>query len=387
MFSKNDNEKKFSLIHFTPPRRHDGKQSYISFEIVDPISGLMKRKKYMLDRYKKGPERDLMAAQLIATIYTKLMNGWNPWVQAPTIRGDIELISIIRNYRLYITNLVKKKIITEKTKTDWSSRATILEKYLRDYHREQILAYQIDRNFVVEYLDYILFDRDVSATTRNNHRAWFSTFCNWMIEKCYIEENPVGEVPFLAEHEKFREPLSPSDLKRLSKYLEKNDKYFLLAVMMEYYTFIRPTELTKVRLRDISIKNQTVFVSSSISKNRKDGLVALNDKIVRLMVELQIFSKPGHYYLFGCRMTPSDKPTTAALFRKRFFKVRKALDFPNKYQFYSLKDSGIRDLANSEGIVVARDQARHTDISTTNKYLQGRDKKVDEGTKHFKGNI
>jgi hypothetical protein len=55
--------------------------------------------------------------------------------------------------------------------------------------------------------------------------------------------------------------------------------------------------------------------------------------------------------------------------------------------FYSLKDSGIRDLANAAGIVVARDQARHADISTTNKYLQGSSLTVHEETKHFEGHL
>ena len=53
----------------------------------------------------------------------------------------------------------------------------------------------------------------------------------------------------------------------------------------------------------------------------------------------------------------------------------------------SLKDSGLRDLANSQGIVIARDQARHTDVSTTNKYLQGRDLPVHPETKHFTGSL
>lgn len=50
--------------------------------------------------------------------------------------------------------------------------------------------------------------------------------------------------------------------------------------------------------------------------------------------------------------------------------MRKALKWDDCYQFYSLKDSGIRDLANAQGVVVARNQARHSDITTTNKYIQ-----------------
>ena len=51
-----------------------------------------------------------------------------------------------------------------------------------------------------------------------------------------------------------------------------------------------------------------------------------------------------------------------------------------------MKDSGIRDLANAEGIVMARDQARHSDISVTNRYLKNSRMAHDE-TKHFKGEL
>lgn len=56
---------------------------------------------------------------------------------------------------------------------------------------------------------------------------------------------------------------------------------------------------------------------------------------------------------------------------------------PRCYQFCSLKDSGIRNLANAEGVVVARDQARHSDVAVTNKYIQQHE--AHECTKHFKG--
>ena len=72
-------------------------------------------------------------------------------------------------------------------------------------------------------------------------------------------------------------------------------------------------------------------------------------------------------------------------FNKRWQKMRKVLKWDNCYQFYSLKDSGIRDLANAQGVVVARDQARHSDISTTNKYIQKHG--VQKSTLDFDGNI
>ena len=94
-----------------------------------------------------------------------------------------------------------------------------------------------------------------------------------------------------------------------------------------------------------------------------------------------------HYHLFSKGFKPGYKKITTRVIRDRFYKLRSVLKLPDTYLFYSFKDSGIRDLANSAGIVVARDQARHTDISTTNKYLKGSSLTVHEETKHFVGEL
>ena len=191
----------------------------------------------------------------------------------------------------------------------------------------------------------------------------------------------------LAENDKRRDALTPSHLAKLSKYLKKENPHFLFLCQFAYYTFIRPEEITNIRLCDIQLKEQKVFVASTISKNRRDGMVGLNDELIKMMIDLKVFDSPNDSYLFSKDFKPGKTKSSTKVFRTYFYKVRDALHMPDTYQFYSLKDSGIRDLANAEGIVVARDQARHADISTTNKYLKGDQMAVHEETKHFKGNL
>jgi len=104
------------------------------------------------------------------------------------------------------------------------------------------------------------------------------------------------------------------------------------------------------------------------------------------MIELNIFDAPSHFYLFGDNLKPGPTMTYINAFRYEWAKMRNALHWPDSYQFYSLKDSGIRDLANAEGIVVARDQAGHTDIAITNRYLK-KESSVPESVKNFEGNL
>lgn len=376
-----------NIVTYSLPKLHTGKNWYIDFQCYDPVDGIMRRKKYMLDSIEKISERKKRAIEIIATTSSKLRNGWNPWAEATSERQYAKFIEVTTLYMRYIEKLTSVNTLKKKTSYDYQSRMNMLLEYNNSRHTPIIYMYQFDQAYISDFLDYILFDRDTSARTRNNYRTWLSAFCTWLNEKKYIEGNPVENIKSLAEEEKFRSAITKTDLSRMKDFLYETNKHYLLACQMEYYTFIRPDELSNIKLKDIHIKEQKIFISSTISKNRRDGMVGLNDNLIKLMIELDVFSNESNFYLFGRDFKPSAKKTDARIFREYFNKLRAFLKYPKNYQFYSLKDSGIRDLANAEGIVIARDQARHSDISTTNKYLKGQSLSVHEETKHFNGTL
>lgn len=374
-----------NIIGYTLPKLHTKKNWYVDFKAYDPIEQKMKRKKYMLDGIEKVSERKKRATEVITNLTYQLRSGWNPWADTSNSRQYTLFIDVTDLYYKYITKLHKSHTYKETTFLDYKKRIKMLKEYNDKRVKPAIYIYQFDKTYASDFLDYILIDRDSSARTRNNYRTWLSSFCTWLMEKQYIDSNPVEDIKSIAEGEKKRIPLSPKDLVKLRTYLQESNPYFLLLCQFEYYTLIRPEELSNIKLRDIFIKEQKVYIGSSISKNRKDGMVGLNDLLIKSMVDLKIFSYDNDCYLFGQNFMPSREKSSGRAYRTYFNKVREALNFPDSYQFYSLKDTGIRDLANSEGIVIARDQARHADVSTTNKYLKGEDMPVHEETKHFDG--
>lgn len=375
------------LITYTMPKLHTGKNWYVDFNSYDPLEQRMKRKKYMLDGIGKITERKKRAAEVILNLTNRLRSGWNPWADASNSRQYTLFTDVIDLYHKYLTKLCSAKAIKENTLLDYMKRIKVLSDYNEKRYPPILYIYQFDQTYVSDFLDYVLIDRDSSARTRNNYRTWLSSFCNWLIEKQYLERNPVEKIKSLTEESKKRSALSHRDLDKLRTYLQTHNPYFLLLCQFEYYTFIRPDELSNIRLKDIFLKDQKVFIASAISKNRKDGMVGLNDTLIKAMIDLKVFNNDTNCYLFGNDFKPSLKKSTPRTYRTYFNKVRTALKFPDIYQFYSLKDSGIRDLANAEGIVIARDQARHADISTTNKYLKGDSMTVHEETKHFDGQL
>ena len=101
--------------------------------------------------------------------------------------------------------MVGKKVMSEKTKTDYLSRLKILEDYLEDRGTAEMKVFQFNLTCMTDFLDYVLLDRDASARTRNNYRTWLSAFNTWLVEKQYLQQNFVPDIPILPEKAKFRE--------------------------------------------------------------------------------------------------------------------------------------------------------------------------------------
>lgn len=380
----------YEVTSYSLPKLHEGKKWFVDFLCFDPVEGRMRRKKYHLDGIRTVRERRRRAAELIANITDRLRHGWNVWAEAAESSRHYTLWeNVCGLYLRYLEKMARAGSLKESTRGRMLSYYKVFTGWLREHPvRRVVYVYQIDAELLGDFLDYVLLDRDVSALTRNNYRVWLSTFCGWMVERGYLACNPAERTRSIPEEPKRRDALPPAELARLRAYLEGSDRHFLLACMMEYYTFIRPEELTHVRIGDIRVREQKVVLGGEFTKNRRDGAVGLNAAVLRLMAELEVFRHPSGDFLFGTRdFRPGPRRIEGRAFRDRWAKVRRALGWPPSYKFYSLKDTGIRDLANAEGIVVARDQARHSDVSTTNKYLKADALAVHEATKHFRGGL
>ena len=380
MCSKIQGSNVSKLVGYTYPKLHKGKEWYVDFYALDPATNTMRRKKYSISTELRVAERNRRATEIINVVSSQLMKGWNPWVQTDNSRAYVLFDDCLQRYLDFVDRMDRKK-----TRQSYHSRVNVLKEYIATRVTPLKYAYQFDESFCNDFIDWIYLDRESSPRTRNNYRGWLFGFSEFMVARKYINNNPVEKIKVMSETEKFRKDLTPEMLKTMTNYLAEHDKSFLLACLMQYYTLIRPGELSNLKIGDISLRKQTIFVSKAFSKNRRDDNVGLNKIIIKLMLDLNIFQHTSDCYIFSHDFKPGKEHVGSDQFNKRWKVMRNALKWSDCYQFYSLKDSGIRDLASSEGVVVARDQARHRDISTTNRYIQHHD--VQPGTLNFEGNM
>ena len=375
-----------------PIYNRKGKEKFVYFYVLDPDSVIegnpkLKRIRKKFNHIHSKKERDEAALRFRDEVSIKLKQGWNPLILESGKKGFTLYTIAFDKYEMYIKKLLKDKSLKEKTCIDYRSRLKQLREYNEKLESKMVYIYQMDHCYIEGFLEYVYVERDTSPKTRNNYLRWISAFCNYLYNNGYIASNSAEKITFLREDDKQRKPLSAADMKRLNDYLTEHNPDFLLACQVHYYTLIRPNELSNIRLEDISLKEQTIFVSKDISKNRKDGKVTLPAKVIRNMIDRRIFNQPGDYYLFGRNFKPSPNKADARIFREEWVKIREALNFPSYYQFYSLKDTGITDTIDRVGLSIAKDQARHSSVATTNKYVRKEQLTAHPELKNFEGNL
>lgn len=368
------------ILGYSLPQFHPGKQPYVDFNAINPATGELKRKKYHISPKLKKKEQYQAGCRMVAVLSEKLAGGWSPWMETTEGSGLVRLDKAIERYLKHIERYSRKKTVQSYT-----SRVNVFREFLATLNPKVEFTCQLERKTVLQFLDYILLDRGNGERTRNNYLGWMISFCEWMTERGLMESNPASGISKMRQEPKKRQPLTPEMMVELAAYLETAHKAFKLAVLMEYYVFIRPSELVHLKVGDIDREKRKIYVSGEFSKNRRDGAVAIPNLLLEEMEAQRIFDYPDSLYLFSTNFQPGKTPKTPDAFNKEWHKVRKVLKWPDVYQFYSLKDTGLKDLANEKGIVVARDQARHSDISTTNKYLQGRDREAPGEVLEFDG--
>ena len=146
---------------------------------------------------------------------------------------------------------------------------------------------------------------------------------------------------------------------------------FLFACYLLYYCFIRPVEMTRLRVRHFNLKACTLTIPGELSKNKTTQTVSLPKKVIQYGIDIGVFSAPLDDFIFSYRLKPGQEEIDPKHFRDHWDNVRRALGLKKEWKFYSLKDTGITEMCDRN--VAPRhvkDQARHSSLAITDIYLQ-----------------
>lgn len=359
-----------SAMQFTPPVYRQTKNcDFVEFYAYDPELGKMRRKRIKTNRIHGVTKRKNYVRDLIKRLEDQLRHGWNPWI-AGDASNLVTIGDALDTYEAHVEKMFHSDYFRKDTYSGYKSYLKILRGYI-EKRRPIYYVYQFDRKFCADFLDYVFIDRNNGAQTRNNYLNFLRVLSGFFVEKSYLKSratdgiNPISKRLF----NKVRTEIPHEKVAEIADYCKKNDPYFLLVCYILYYCFIRPVEMTRLRIRDFNLKAGTVTLSCEISKNRETQTITLPKKVLLYAVELGVFSSVSGNYLFSENLRPGPEPTTTKILRDHWEKLRKALKFKKEWKLYSLKDTGITEMLDDKiAPKKVRDQARHSSLAITELY-------------------
>lgn len=244
----------------------------------------------------------------------------------------------------------------------------------------------ITKMHVIKVLDYLFYKKDLRPRTRNNYLRYLSTVFLFGLDREFCTINPCAKIPKLENGAKLRKVIPTHYLKEIFDYFKENNYSYYIICMVEFYCFIRRTELTKIKVKHLKINDYTFFIPASIAKNNKDGIITVPTILMKLLKK-HIEKANQDDFIFSSTLKPGKKQMKPYTISNIWYHMREKLDVPKQYQFYSLKDTGITNLFHQNiPTIKIKDQARHQDISVTEKYTP-RNFKSDDLLKNINFNI
>lgn len=362
-----------ALFHDIPVYRENGAGSYIEFRAYDPVLGKMRRKTIKINRIKGVVNRRTYAREVIKRLNDQLKHGWNPWIAGDTTELMV-LEEAIQRYESHIEKMLANGYFRKETYDGYKSNVKIMREFIAK-KRPTYYVYQFDRRFCVDFLDYVFIDRNNGAQTRNNYLNFLRVFSGFLVDKGYLQSRPTDGISPISKrlYKKERECIPLKVVGDIAEYCREKDPHFLLACHLLYYCFIRPVEMTRLRVRHFNLKASTLTIPGELSKNKETQTITIPQKVIQYGLSLGVFSAPMDDYLFSDRLKPGPQEINPKIFRDHWERVRRALGLKKEWKFYSLKDTGITEMCERNITPVqVKDQARHSSLAITDIYLRRR---------------
>lgn len=374
-----------SLLQYIPPRLTEGVEWYVSYYAIYPATGKLRRVKIKINRIKSVAQRRAMAKKLINDITQKLVSGWNPFIEAEAPKSFHLIFNVFDTYLK-----IQSKESEEHSFRCYKSYIKYLKEYLirNNYSKEMYVA-QFDKNLASNIMLEIKESSKYSFRTYNNYLQFFTTLFNWMLQFNYITQNPFAFLKKIPKKliKKKRVAMTEENRTQLRDLLvsEDNNNYFVMCLLC-YYCFLRPNEISLLKVGDIDINKQVVYVSKEIAKNDTDSVRTIPNAMIDYVRKLDL-NKPKNYYLFSMdvhqKFVPGIKRAEGREIARYWSDVvRVKLNWPMELQFYSLKDSGITNMLD-DGIApnFVQGQADHSSLTITSIYAVKRNAVAQEEIK------
>lgn len=143
----------------------------------------------MLGRCRTKGELQRQARDMIRNIARKLESGWNPWIENSDSLTYSLFSHVADQYHDYLFKRLNDRSLREDTVCSYVSYLNIFRQWV-EKRGDVTYMFQMDQQLVGQFLDYVYIGRNNSFITRNNYLGWLRSFCTYLLERGFLNEDP-----------------------------------------------------------------------------------------------------------------------------------------------------------------------------------------------------
>ncbi len=356
-----------------------GKRWYIDFTRYDAATGLetRHRKDFNLNEIDNLESRQVAANCVIQNL-EDFAAFEKPAKQnsGPTLKESIELAVAIKQ-TLPRKSSRRKYVTVAKPFLSWASRL----KY------GSLPIAEFSRKYAREYWDHFTTQKQFRGKTLNNYLDALRSLWNVLDDREMVKENPWERIKPAREEEKLRRVFTDQERRVVANAAMETDYWLFRGIILQFYCYIRPVELTRLKFKDFDFSAGTVTVREADAKQYRRVVKTLPRSILQYFIDGRFERYPANFFMFGRvvehgveRMEPSNLPVDVMRPYKRHAKLLERLSRAGKMPggidgltWYSWKDTGISLHARKTGPVATKDQAGHRSLAMTSIYYHAQE--------------
>ncbi|MDB0602124.1 site-specific integrase [Tenacibaculum maritimum] len=356
---------------YSEPKIYDAKGDlskrwYVYYYFRNPDTGKMTLQPPLYkgaNRFKTKKERTEILTAFKFALKNLLSKGYNPYEDASITEKRLNRNKESQNKRYTVEEALsfavkqRKPFWSEKSKPtmishynkfiEWLKSNDLLKKDIEDLKKRDVSFFlnSLKKKRTKKQKQEGIEPEKVSPKTRNNYRATLSSLFSQLENDEIVDRNFVGTITKLKSTPKKNKPFSNDQIKSIREYLDKNDPYLRVFVQFISYAFLRNIEVCRLRVSDIDLANNRLYVRS---KTESQAIVPIIKELSIVIEKMNIHNYRATDYLITRNEIPSVWDITESSktdhFSKRFSKVKQALNLGKDYTIYSFRHAAATNL-------------------------------------------
>lgn len=342
---------------------------FIMYKVPSSYTGRLERKFIRLNhlRNRFDDEESFLrhANDLVTAINLRLRSGESPYLSGESARC-YEPVTVL--FKKFLDE--KSRYLRPDTLRTYFSHSRLFLRWLEDVNKDCICI-QFSPLLATRYSEHVLTRGvRINARTYNDNIKFLRCVFKWGQRHFYCKENPFANIGLMNKEVKYRETITAEQRQQIRAYYEQYCPAYLVIIELMFNSFVRSREITQIRIRNVDLEQKVIHLYPEQTKTHAYRAAILSPELVEMLKKVLEPNYPKDYYLVSEGYVPGPNAVTTKAYRKSWLQMRKRLHLPDTLQLYSLRDSGIMELLDTE--LSPREVSEvigHHDLQSINHYL------------------